>query len=51
LKSKYKEIASIEAGERHPLLFFFTPTPTQHPKRVQKGFDEEKKKIKTGVEF
>jgi hypothetical protein len=43
LSSKYTEIVSIGAGERHLLLFFFTPIPARTtPKRDSNGVDEKK---------
>jgi hypothetical protein len=35
LHCKVHEIDGIGADERHLFLFFFTPTPTRHPKGVQ----------------
>jgi hypothetical protein len=42
LTSKYTEIGGIRAAERHLLIFFFIPTPTGHPKGVQKWLARKK---------
>jgi hypothetical protein len=37
------EIVGIETGERHLLLFFFTPTPTRHSKGVNEKKNQNKR--------